>query len=83
METNDVACQVAHTLFKTPTKICRIYVQSAYAKLPRAYLAINPTYGRSNSPEEKRWRNTWGSIDSLPRRFAGMSLLKQSTTRRL
>ncbi|MBD5770627.1 Trk system potassium transporter TrkA [Marinomonas colpomeniae] len=35
-ETNMVACQVAHTLFKTPTKIGRIR-SSAYAKYPELF----------------------------------------------
>lgn len=35
-ETNMVACQVAHTLFKTPTKIGRIRT-SAYSKYPQLF----------------------------------------------
>lgn len=35
-ETNMIACQVAHTLFKTPTKIGRIR-SSAYAKYPELF----------------------------------------------
>ncbi|MBJ7554893.1 Trk system potassium transporter TrkA [Marinomonas spartinae] len=35
-ETNMVACQVAHTLFKTPTKIGRVR-SSAYAKYPELF----------------------------------------------
>ena len=51
-ETNMIACQVAHTLFKTPTKIGRVR-SSAYAKYPELFARPSHPNGCSYQPRKR------------------------------